>query len=223
MLETFLENNTLIIEGIYAIFALLSFIFILKLKVIFLYLGWGLFVSGLWLKFISSFSVKNNFIMIYFDEVLISLGLLIIIYGFYVLVLKKYKMERKIKLKNEDYELIFENTQDAIFLIDVNCTKFVYRRVNQAFKKITGFNASDVEGRNIFEVLGEKQAEKLKLNCQKCIESGEVINYNHNLNLFEGEKVLHTKLTPVLNNKGEIKEIVGSSRDITRLKEVEKN
>ena len=112
-------------EGIFVVSALVSFIFIYKLNVIKLYMGWGLFVFGLWIEFIDEFTVKTGFITIYLDGILISIGLIITTYGFYSLIKKDEKLKNKLQATNYDYETILKNTQDAIFLIDVEEDKFV--------------------------------------------------------------------------------------------------
>ena len=223
MTNLFFSNSRLIMEGIFAISALISFILIYKLNVIKLYTGWGLLVVGLWIEFIDEFTVKTGFITIYLDGILISIGLIITTYGFYSLIKKDEKLKNKLQATNYDYETILKNTQDAIFLIDVEEDKFIYRRVNSAFKKRTGFSADEVEGKTPIEVMGLDQGQKLKDNYKKCITKREAINYNQELSLPQGQKVWHTRLSPVFNQKMEIEKIVGSSRDITKLKKMSQN
>ena len=223
MIEFFFENSRLIIEGIFAISALISFLFIYRLNVINLYLGWGLFVFGLWIEFIDEFTVRTGFITIYLDGLLVSTGLIITTYGFYSLMKKDENLKNKLKARNYDYETILKNTQDAIFLIDVKEDKFIYRRVNLAFKKLTGISAEEIEGKTPQEVIGVKQGQKLKNNYRKCINKEKIINYNQELSLPQGKKVWHTRLSPVFNEEGKITQIVGSSKDITKLKEVGKD
>lgn len=223
MINFFFENSCLIIEGIFAISALISFLFIYKLNVINLYLGWGLFVFGLWIEFIDEFTVRTGFITIYLDGLLVSIGLIITTYGFYSLMRKNEKLKNKLKLRNYDYETILKNTQDAIFLIDVKEDKFIYCQVNSAFKKLTGISAEAIKGKTPQEVIGVKQGTKLKNNCKKCINEEKSIIYNQELSLAQGEKVWHTRLSPVFNKEGKIIKIVGSLKDITKLKEAGKD
>ncbi len=131
-------------------------------------------------------------------------------------------MNKNLSLKKQ-YEIIFNNTQDALFLLKVTENdKIIFQRLNKAHEKQTGLKTEEIKGKTPHEVLGEKIGAEVESNYRKCIEAKESIDYEEELDLPAGKKVYHTTLTPVYN-QDKITQIVGSSRDITERKQTKKN
>ena len=123
---------------------------------------------------------------------------------------------------NEQYEIIFNNTQDALFLMKVTENDEIkFQRLNRAHEKQTGLKTKEVKGKTPQEILGETVGAEVEVNYRRCIESGESIEYEEELDFPSGKKVYHTTLTPVFR-QGRVAQIVGSGRDITERKKAEK-
>ncbi|UMZ72666.1 PAS domain-containing hybrid sensor histidine kinase/response regulator [Natranaerofaba carboxydovora] len=121
----------------------------------------------------------------------------------------------------EEYEIIFNNTQDALFLIDVtNTNEFKFRRLNRTHEQITGLKTEDVQGKTPVEVLGPEFGAAVEAKYKSCLDKKESITYEELLDLPTGEKYWQTQLTPVIKD-GKITAIVGSSTDITEKKKIE--
>ena len=121
----------------------------------------------------------------------------------------------------EQYEIIFNNTQDALFLLEVTENSEIrFLRLNRAHEEQTGLKTEGVKGKTPQEVLGEAVGAEVEANYRRCIEAGESIVYEEELDFPSGKKVYHTTLTPVYK-QGEVKQIVGSGRDITEKKKAE--
>ncbi|WP_158212236.1 PAS domain S-box protein [Natranaerobius trueperi] len=130
---------------------------------------------------------------------------------------------RKIDLSDdllEEYEIIFNNTQEALFLIDVLNNNFYFRKLNSTHEKLTGLKTEHVKGKTPVEVLGAELGQVVEANYRICIEKEETISYEEKLVFPLGEKYWLTKLTPVIKD-GKVTAIVGSSTDITEKKSIE--
>ena len=122
----------------------------------------------------------------------------------------------------QEYEIIFNNTQDALFLIEVTPEKeFRYLRLNNTHEELTGLTTAEVKGRTPQDLFGTQLGTYLEGKYQKCLEKEENIEYTEELELPSGKKIWLTNLTPVFN-EGQITQIVGSSRDITEKIEAQK-
>jgi PAS domain S-box-containing protein len=120
-----------------------------------------------------------------------------------------------------EYETILNNTDEAIFLIDVNEQDvFRFKRLNRTHEKLTGLTTPQVRGKTPRELLGEELGAMVEQNYRRCFESRKTITYEEELPLPAGIRIWSTRLSPVFS-EGRITQIVGSARDITEAKKAE--
>lgn len=132
----------------------------------------------------------------------------------------KVSESEKGKLKDE-YEAVFNNTQDAMFLIDVDPDNHItYCRLNQSHEKATGLTTEEVAGKTPQELFGEEMGAALEANYLQCITGKVPITYEEKLTLVAGTKVWLTMLSPVLKD-GKVIQVIGAARDITIRKKAE--
>jgi diguanylate cyclase (GGDEF)-like protein/PAS domain S-box-containing protein len=132
---------------------------------------------------------------------------------------------KNVQLKMEDlkkdYEMVFNTTQDAMFLIDViGPNQFKYIRTNKTHQEKTGIDYLMIMNKTPFELLGQELGKIVSQNYQKCVDQRNSISYEEVLNLPAGKRVWNTTLSPVFSN-GEVTHIVGSAADITERKVLE--
>lgn len=121
----------------------------------------------------------------------------------------------------QQYEIIFNNTQEAIFLLDVDKDyKIRFVRLNKTHEELTGLKTEDIKGKTPVEVFGEEFGSYLENKYRLCLEKKGNIKYEEELDLPNGKKYWSTSLTPVMK-KGRVVKIVGTSRDITIRKKSE--
>ncbi|CCU78894.1 sensory box histidine kinase/response regulator [Halanaerobium saccharolyticum subsp. saccharolyticum DSM 6643] len=121
----------------------------------------------------------------------------------------------------KEYEIVFNNTQDALFIIEVDENKnFRFLKLNPTHENLTGMRTEEIAGKTPVEVLGVETGNAVRKRYQKCLDKKETITYEEVLNLPSGKKVWSTKLSPVLKN-GEVTHIVGSARNISERKKLE--
>lgn len=121
----------------------------------------------------------------------------------------------------DEYETIFNNTQDAMFLIDVEAdNKIQFRRLNHSHEKATGLTTEMVCGKSPKELFGEEMGTFLEENYMRCVRSKKPISYEETLTLLKGTKIWMTMLSPIIQD-GKVVRIVGAARDITDMKKAE--
>lgn len=124
------------------------------------------------------------------------------------------------RMANE-YEKVFNGTQDAMFLIKVlKEGGFRYIRNNFAHQSKTGIFLEQIMNKTPQELLGKEMGDLVAKNYQNCIDNGDSITYEEALSLPGGERVWLTTLTPI-KEEDRISHIVGSATDITERKKLE--
>lgn len=154
-----------------------------------------------------------------------SLLVLVIVFVIHLCRNSKRNMQMN-NLKLKDCEAILNNTHDAIFLVDVIYDQeviFKLKRLNTTYERLTGFREEELIGKSPEEILVEEESEIVKSRYVKCMQKGETISYEETLELPKGKKTWHTKLTPVFDGNNRVIQLIGSSRDITKMKQAEKN
>ncbi|MFN2339799.1 MAG: response regulator [Halanaerobium sp.] len=121
----------------------------------------------------------------------------------------------------KEYEIVFNNTQDALFIIEIDQNKdFRFLKLNPTHENLTGMKTEEIAGKTPVEAVGEEVGKEIQRRYQKCLDKKETITYEEVLDLPSGKKVWATRLSPVIEN-GEVTHIVGSARNITERKELE--
>ncbi|MEX2445589.1 MAG: PAS domain S-box protein [Alkalispirochaeta sp.] len=124
------------------------------------------------------------------------------------------KLEQKEQEISEEYKTVFNGTQDAMFLIDVEEDTFTYKRNNRSHEELTGLSLYDIQGKTPRELLGDEIGAIVQGHYETCVRAKEPISYEEALDLPAGERIWETTLTPIMQD-GEVHQIVGSARDIT--------
>jgi len=123
---------------------------------------------------------------------------------------------RKRRQQIEQSEILFENAQDALFLIDVG-EKFTVERVNPEYEVATGIPNETLTGRTPSDILGDKQGVKTEQKYRKCAERQTTLEYEETLSINGDQTYWRTRIAPVVIN-GEVEKIVGATRNITEQK-----
>jgi PAS domain S-box-containing protein len=145
-------------------------------------------------------------------------GNLIALEGFARDVTERKEAELALQNLLQEYDVLFNGVQDAVFLIEVDeAGEFRYLRTNLAHQKKTGISLEMIQGKTPIELVGEELGSVLCANYQRCLDSGQPVTYEETLDLPGGRRTWSTTLTPVWR-EGRIKYIVGAATDITEQK-----
>jgi PAS domain S-box-containing protein len=132
--------------------------------------------------------------------------------------------ERERKKLFEEYKAIFENAQDAIFLIDVDNAEsdpvFRFERLNPSHESTSGLMTQNIRGKTPREVLGDEIGAEVEANYRRCVNAREPITYEEELPMPNRTVKWQTNLAPVIVDD-EVSRIVGIARDITDRKALE--
>jgi len=129
--------------------------------------------------------------------------------------------EKEILRLTNEYEKVFNGTQDSMFLIEVKETgQFVYVRSNRAHQVNTKIPIEVITNKTPQELLGKESGDVVKKNYQRCVDQRSSITYEEELDLPGGKRLWSTTLTPIME-EGRVSYIVGSANDITERKKLE--
>lgn len=121
----------------------------------------------------------------------------------------------QIKLDRDKYHSVFENINDAIFIVGVEGDRFKYLEINSVDAKIIGYSKENVIDKYI-EDLFPKMADYLNWRFASCRDSGEVVTYQEKVKFQDKEQDFETSLIPILED-GKVVRIIGIAHDITEL------
>lgn len=122
----------------------------------------------------------------------------------------------------DEYKAIFDAVSEAIFLLTVDENGTIrYQQFNQREEEFTGKSTEDVRGKTPIEVFGEDLGGELRDNYRTCLERKESVTYEEELHTGGAATVWRTTLTPIIE-EGQVQQIVGNGREITKLRESER-
>jgi len=135
-------------------------------------------------------------------------------------------IKRNINQKKKDDEAFqllataLENMGDAVEILS---SELVYEYLNPAWETITGFSHTECIGKSPKGVLCAEEYEERWDTIQKALMKGETWNEEFTMLRKDGSTCyLDTALSPILDDKGQLKHIVSIKRDLTKRKELEK-
>lgn len=129
--------------------------------------------------------------------------------------------EKEITRLTNEYEKVFNGTQDAMFLVKVlENGEFRYVRNNLAHQSKTGILFEQLINKSPQELLGTVMGKQVEKHYQECLDTRNSISYEEELQLPEGKRIWLTTLTPIFEEE-RVSHIVGSSSDITERKKLE--
>jgi PAS domain S-box-containing protein len=137
-------------------------------------------------------------------------------------ITERKERERELAELRREFETVFENVQDALYLLDVDDEGTIrFQRFNEHEEEFTGKATEDVRGKTPIEAFGDELGSEIEANYRECIDRKEAIVYEEELPVGGETTVWQTKLTPIVVD-GTVEQIVGSGREITELRQRER-
>lgn len=132
------------------------------------------------------------------------------------IAIQRKRDEAMLRESEQHYREIFDNSLDALFLLEVTQTgHFRSIEVNPAGAKLIGIPRSELIGKTLEEVLPEHLAQQAITKYRTCINEGTTIDEEVKLHFPIGTRVFHLTLIPLHHETGYIYRIIGIARDIT--------
>lgn len=116
---------------------------------------------------------------------------------------------------------IIENIPDMIFLKEAKDLRFVL--FNKAGEELLGFKRSEMIGKNDHDFFSKEQADFFTSKDREVMESKTPLDIPEEKiqTKFKGERLLHTKKIPLLDQDGQPQYLLGISYDITERRQNE--
>ncbi len=115
---------------------------------------------------------------------------------------------------------IVEKTDNAIILTDKN-GNFVW--INEAFTKIFGYTLKELTKDVSPNIIADKTEDSVKDVINKCINEKVTVEYELKIKTKKEKEIwVHTTLTPMLDENGEISSLIAIDTDITKQKKYER-
>lgn len=114
------------------------------------------------------------------------------------------------------YRAYFENTPEALFVIGVEPEgSFVVEETNPAHEAGIGLRLEDIRGKRIEEILPEDMAQMVLDTYRHVVNTKAIYQYREQYEF--GGSSLHwdTSIIPLLDERGDVTRLIGSSRDVT--------
>jgi PAS domain S-box-containing protein len=148
--------------------------------------------------------------------------------GFVKDITRETEAEMALNKSESQYRLISENTGDVIWIMDSNSLKLTY--VSPSVYHLTGYTQKNLMKKSIQDIIETKTYEDIYINLPKRINllktgdkpSQVMIDY---INIIHKDGIIvptEVVTTILIDEDGQINEILGVSRDITERKESEK-
>ncbi len=133
---------------------------------------------------------------------------------------ERRKQEEELRRMNMFLDSIIENIPDMIFIKDAAELRFV--RINRAGEELIGLTRENLLGKNDYDFFPKEQADFFTGKDRDVLCNGKLIDIpEERIQTGKGERILHTKKLPILNEKGEAEYLLGISEDITDRKQAE--
>jgi PAS domain S-box-containing protein len=148
-----------------------------------------------------------------------TLGILLTITGTALLLFwKRWQFYRKLHSSAKRWSSTFDSITDLVSVIGPD---FRIKKVNKAFANVLGKSQEDLVGQHCYEYMHGTMEPIIECPCRKTLSSKTSAKqeiFHTDLN-----KYLEVSTSPVIDNEGEILEIVHIIRDITERKKSEQN
>jgi PAS domain S-box-containing protein len=130
-------------------------------------------------------------------------------------------IEEKIQEQETFLRSIYEGTEQAIFVVDVDLEEnFRFISFNPAHQRLVGLSLEQLYGKTPEEAQ-IPEWEAVTQYCRECLQAQRSLTSEIWVDLNGRNTCCYTTLTPVFNHQGRIYRLIGTTLEITKLKQLE--
>ena len=130
---------------------------------------------------------------------------------------EKKSIEKELKESNIFLDTILKNAPNMIFVKDAKSLRFVH--INKDGEKLFGLPKREILGKNDYDLVPADQAERITKLDKETLEKRTLLDiYEEKITTKGGDRWLHTRKIPVVDDNGEPQYLVGIAEDITERK-----
>jgi two-component system sensor kinase FixL len=133
-------------------------------------------------------------------------------------ITERRRAEEALRESEERYRKLAETAQDYIYIIDADDR---VEFVNTAGAAAMGCRPEEIIGKPRGEVFCGAESERQLRSLRRVFETGEPLSTVEPASLPTSQSWQDTRLTPIKNESGAVRAVLGISRDVTALKRVE--
>ncbi|MGP1386066.1 MAG: GAF domain-containing protein [Thainema sp.] len=135
---------------------------------------------------------------------------------------ERQRAEARLQEQEQFLRCIYDNIQEGIFVLDVLADGTIqYAGLNPVYEQLFAISTDVIQGQKPEEVLSPALARSIQERCQRCLRSGNTIISEEMIPFQEQSLWWLTSLAPLHNADGYIDRIIGTSTNITELKQAE--
>ncbi len=136
-------------------------------------------------------------------------------------VIQTAKVEEALLKSEALLNAIVENIPDMIFVKDAKELRFV--RFNKAGEELLGYSREELIGENDYDLSSKEETVFFTGKDRTVLDNGKLLDIPEEqvLTKYKGERILHTKKIPLLDEEGKPQYLLGISEDITARKQAE--
>ncbi len=131
-------------------------------------------------------------------------------------ITERKKAEADLKESEAKYHLVFDNSGTSNSIFDTEC-----RLIMQNKLSVESLGIKDAIGKNVFELFGKENGEKIFRRMNQVIKSKEPEQYDTEFNLLTGKKWFRSVYQPLIDRDNTVIGIQIISQDITSAKKAE--
>jgi PAS domain S-box-containing protein len=129
-------------------------------------------------------------------------------------IIRRQKSEQALRSSEGFLDSIVENIPNMVFVKEANELRF--ERFNRAGEELLGVKRSDLVRRNDFDLFPTEQAKNFQARDRETLANRVVVDIPEEpIQTNKGERWLHTKKVPILDEQGAPRYLLGISEDIT--------
>ena len=125
---------------------------------------------------------------------------------------------KDLRESEEKFRTLVENMSDIVFQID---SELRIMALNQAAKKLIGEKTEHIISKRVSAIFPPEISDYYEKTLRMVFDTSEPVVTDSMLKINNSKLFINTKLTPILDETGRVKSVIGVSRDITERKQAE--